>query len=44
MKGVARAAREKYILPKVVLIRLAIYVFVNKARGGGSPKYFINTL
>jgi len=29
---------------KVVLIRLGIYVFVNKARGGGSPKFFINTL
>jgi hypothetical protein len=39
MMGVARAKREKYILPKVVFIRLAIYVFVNKARGGGSPKF-----
>jgi hypothetical protein len=29
---------------KVVLIRLGIYVFVNKARGGGSPRFFINTL
>ncbi len=29
---------------KVVLIRLGTYVFVNKARGGGSPKFFINTL
>jgi hypothetical protein len=29
---------------KVVLIRLGIYVFVNKARGGGSPKFFIDTL
>jgi hypothetical protein len=29
---------------KVVLIRLGINVFVNKARGGGSPKFFINTL
>ncbi len=25
----------------VVLIRLGIYLFVNKARGGGSPKFFI---
>jgi hypothetical protein len=32
---------EKY---KVVLIRLGIHVFVNKARGGGNPKFFINTL
>jgi len=24
---------------KVVLIRLGIYLFVNKARGGGSPKF-----
>ncbi len=29
---------------KVVLIRLGIYVFVNKARGGGGPKFFIKTL
>jgi hypothetical protein len=28
---------------KVVLIRLGIYIFVNKARGGGSAKFFINT-
>jgi hypothetical protein len=34
----------KYPSTKVVLIRLGIYVFVNKARGGGSPKFFINTL
>jgi hypothetical protein len=32
------------VISKVVLIRLGIYVFVNKARGGGSPKFFINTL
>ncbi len=25
-------------------IRLGIYVFVNKARGGGNAKFFINTL
>jgi len=31
-------------LTKVVLIRLGIYLFVNKARGGGSPKFFIHTL
>jgi hypothetical protein len=31
-------------ITKVVLIRLGIYVFVNKARGGGSPKFFIHTL
>ncbi len=31
-------------LIKVVLIRLGIYLFVNKARSGGSPKFFINTL
>jgi len=24
---------------KVVLIRLGIYLFVNKAKGGGSPKF-----
>ncbi len=29
---------------KVVLKRLGIYVFVSKERGGGSPKFFINTL
>ncbi len=29
---------------KVVFIRLGIYVSVNKAGGGGSPKFFINTL
>ncbi len=29
---------------KVVLIRLGIYVFVNKARVGGSPQIFTNTL
>ncbi len=31
-------------MTKVVLIRFGIFVFVNKARGGGSPKFFINTL
>jgi hypothetical protein len=31
-------------ITKVVLIRLGIYVFVNKARGGGSLNFFINTL
>ncbi len=34
----------KWVCRKVILIRLGIYVFVNKARGGGSPKFFINTL
>jgi hypothetical protein len=33
-----------YSITKVVLIRLGIYVSANKARGGGSPKIFINTL
>jgi hypothetical protein len=32
------------VLYKVVLIRLGIYFFVNKARGDGSPKFFIHTL
>jgi hypothetical protein len=30
-------------ISKVVLIRF-IYLFVNKARGGGSPKFFTHTL
>jgi hypothetical protein len=29
---------------KVVLIRLGIYLLVAKARGGGSPNFFIHTL
>ncbi len=29
---------------EVVLIRLGIYLFVNKTRGCGSPKFFIHTL
>jgi hypothetical protein len=29
---------------KVVLIRLGIYSLINKARKGGSPKFFIHTL
>ncbi len=29
---------------KSVLIRFDIYLFVNKAEGGGSPKLFIHTL
>ncbi len=44
---IKRALLKRYInlvMPKVVLIRLGIYVFVNKARGGGSPKFFISTL
>jgi hypothetical protein len=44
---IKRALLKRYInlvMPKVVLIRLGIYVFVNKARGGGSPNFFINTL
>jgi hypothetical protein len=44
---IKRALLKRFInlvMPKVVLIRLGIYVFVNKARGGGSPKIFINTL
>jgi hypothetical protein len=44
---IKRAMLKRYInkvMPKVVLIRLGIYVFVNKARGGGSPIFFINTL
>ncbi len=31
------------LMPEVVLIRLAIYLFVNKAIRGGSPKIFIHT-
>jgi hypothetical protein len=34
----------RLVAAKVVFIRLGNYVFVNKARGGGSPKSFINTL
>ncbi len=37
-------ATSTLVLSKVVFIRLAIYVFVNKARGGGSPKFFINVV
>ncbi len=36
--------RRGKLSTKVVLIRLGIYLFVNKAKGGGSPKFFINTL
>jgi hypothetical protein len=40
-----RYAECRCAVINVVLIRLGIYVFVNKAReGGGSPKFFINTL
>jgi hypothetical protein len=31
---------QTQVLTKVVLIRLGIYVLVNKARGGGSPNFF----
>jgi len=30
-----------YCTIKVVLIRLGIYLFVNKARGGGRPKFLL---
>ncbi len=36
--------RRGKLSTKVVLIRLGIYLFVSKARGGGSPKFYINTL
>jgi hypothetical protein len=29
---------------KVILIRLDVYLIVNRASGGGSPKFFIHTL